>query len=115
MLANIFLLERFGEQVKSVRIKSDYGEFSYHTTPCTLSAKKGQQISLFSLDKEARLTSSGLKYPLTSLALKNLNAGTLNEALGKSFSLTSDQDAIQSKGKTSARLIIYKAYAKRAK
>ena len=115
MLANIFLLERFGEQVKSVRIKSDYGEFSYHTTPCTLSAKKGQQISLFSLDKEARLTSSGLKYPLTSLALKNLNAGTLNEALRTSFSLTSDQDAIQSKGKTSARLIIYKAYAKRAK
>ena len=115
MLANIFLLERFGEQVKSVRIKSDYGEFSYHTTPCTLSAKKGQQISLFSLDKEARLTSSGLKYPLISRALKNLNAGTLNEALGKSFSLTSDQDAIQSNDKTSARLIIYKAYAKRAK
>ena len=115
MLANIFLLERFGEQVKSVRIKSDYGEFSYHTTPCTLSAKKGQQISLFSLDKEARLTSSGLKYPLTSLALKNLNAGALNEALETSFSLTSEQDAIQPKGKTSARLIIYKAYAKRAK
>ena len=117
MLANIFLLERFGEQVKSVRIKSDYGEFSYHTTPCTLSAKKGQQISIFSLDKEARLTSSGLKYPLTSLALKNLNAGTLNEALGTSFSLTSEQDSplAESKSQNHARLIIYKAYAKRAK
>lgn len=116
-LANILLLERFGKQVKSVRIKSDYGEFSYHTTPCTLTAKKGQQISIFSLDREARLNSSGLKYPLISLALKNLNAGTLNEALGKSFSLTSDQDTTlaESTPKNYARLIIYKAYAKLAK
>lgn len=88
-LANISLLIKYYPYA-NVEIKSDYGSFKVYETPCTIQSYKGQQISLFCLDTNAKITSQALKYPLNNLALTLWANGTLNEALDSSFSLTSD-------------------------
>ncbi len=100
-LANIFLLTTYAKKAKKVCIKSDFGEFSIHATPCTIPSYKGQQISLFCLDSTMPLTSSNLKYPLNHLILEHLYQGSLNEALDRHFSLFAPKPT---------QIIIYKAY-----
>ncbi len=68
---------------------SDYGCFKVLETPFILPSFKGEQISLFSLDFEAKFTSKNLKYPLKDLRLKTLFLGSLNEATNHFFSLSS--------------------------
>ena len=56
----------------------------------TFSSRQGQQISIFSLKNDTRFTSRGLKYPLNRARLSSVWSGTLNEALGDSFTLELD-------------------------
>lgn len=90
-IANISLLAVFINHCKSVVIKSDFGSFSVHKTPCKISSSKGEQISLFSLNPSAKFTSHHLKYPLKELALPIWANGTLNEAMAEEFWLESDR------------------------
>lgn len=89
-IANISLLAVFINHCKSVVIKSDFGSFSVHKTPCKIASSKGEQISLFSLNPSAKFTSHHLKYPLKELALPIWANGTLNEAMAEEFWLESD-------------------------
>lgn len=91
-LGNISLLSVFINYCKNVVIKSDFGIFSVHKTPCKISSQKGEQISLFSLNPSAKFTSSHLKYPLKALTLPIWANGTLNEALSTSFEITSQTE-----------------------
>lgn len=89
-LANIFLLYHYSKYAQ-VCIKSDFGTFEIHNTPCSIASFKGQQISIFCLDTTCKLTSQALKYPLKNLSLKNLSQGTLNEALEDNFKISSSK------------------------
>lgn len=89
-IANISLLTRYAKECKNVVLKSDFGTFSVHQTPCIVSSVQGEQISLFCLNPSARFTSWGLKYPLQDLSLPLWANGTLNEALGERFGLSSE-------------------------
>lgn len=89
-IANVSLLAVFIEYCKSVVIKSDFGTFGVHKTPCRIASQKGEQISLFSFNPSARFTSHHLKYPLKELALPIWANGTLNEAMAEEFWLESD-------------------------
>lgn len=89
-LANIFLLYHYSKYAK-VCMKSDFGIFEVYDTPCSIASFKGQQISIFCLDTTCKLTSKSLKYPLKNLSLKNLFQGTLNEALEKTFKISSSK------------------------
>ena len=104
-LANISLLSVYHKKCDFVIMKDDYGEFTIHTTPFTMDCAKGEQISIFSLNPSAKLTSKGLMYPLKQLSLPIWANGTLNEALGDSFSLESNEES---------EIIIYKSPAKSA-
>ena len=42
------------------------------------------------MNKEARVSSSGLKYELKGYSFNNLYGATLNEATGKSFAVSCD-------------------------
>lgn len=88
-LGNIFHLEDFSDL--NVKMLTDYGVFELVQSRQIIPSVKGQQISIFSLDKNDTITSSGLKYPLRQTALSALWCGTLNEAVSTEFSLTFHQ------------------------
>ena len=85
-LGNISLLAEYAENVK-IRMITDTGIFIPFLHSCSVSSFLGQQVSIFSIDPETEISSTGLKYPLTRLKIKNWWVATLNEALGDTFSL----------------------------
>jgi thiamine pyrophosphokinase len=86
-LGNISLLVEYAKETDVVMV-TDTGIFSPHLKSSRFSSFPGQQISLFSINPETRITSSGLKYKLTKMRLRNWWNATLNEATGDSFDLT---------------------------
>jgi len=85
-LGNISLLAEYNKLAK-VNMVTDHGVFEVIYSSSTLESSPGQQISIFSIDSSAVVTSRGLKYPMNGLALDNWWKGTLNEALGTEFTL----------------------------
>ena len=83
-IGNISLLASYSRKAK-VKILTDYGEFIAINNSATFSSFPGQQISVFSLCAQLKITSSGLKYPLNQMKLSAWWMGTLNESLSDSF------------------------------
>ena len=90
-LGNISLLADYAEMIPGIEMMTDYGIFIVVKNSCTLPSYKGQQISIFALDTNARLTVENLKYPIIDRTLSSWWQGTLNEALDDSFSLKFDE------------------------
>jgi len=88
-LGNISLLAEYSQKVKIIMI-TDTGIFYPFTESCSIPSSAGQQVSIFSIDPETEITSSGLKYPLNRRKLKNWWEGTLNEATGDQYNLEFD-------------------------
>ena len=99
-LANFAHLIEYSQFAK-VMMRSDFGEFSIHTTPCAFSTHQGEQLSFFYLDPKIALNSTGLKYPLNGFHPPALYSATLNEALGDEVLITSDHPST---------FILYRAY-----
>ena len=85
-IGNISLLAEYVGSVK-VMMVTDTGYLIPMKESMELPSSAGQQISVFSIDCETEITSSGLKYPLNRTKLTNWWQATLNEALGESFKL----------------------------
>jgi thiamine pyrophosphokinase len=85
-LGNISLLAEYNRSMK-VTMFTDTGSFSVYDHSVTVNCFQGQQVSLFSTDNRMKVTSSGLKYPLSNLVLKSWWTGTLNEAADDRFTL----------------------------
>lgn len=85
-IGNISLL---AEYVKFVRVLmvTDTGFFMPLTEGSIIPSFPGQQISLFSIDCDTPITSSGLKYPLKQFTISNWWQATLNESVSDVFSL----------------------------
>lgn len=77
----------------TVRMYTDCGFFIPLTESATLPSFARQQVSLFSLSESITISVQGLKYPILNRQLHFWWEGTLNEALGDSFSV-----AIQGSG-----------------
>ncbi|MDM8002854.1 MAG: thiamine diphosphokinase [Bacteroidota bacterium] len=85
-LGNISLLADYSNQIDAVML-TDTGFFRVYDHSVTVASRPGQQVSLFSIDPTLKVTSSGLKYPLSNLSLCSWWRGTLNEAEDHFFSL----------------------------
>ncbi len=85
-IGNISLLADYAREVNVVMV-TDTGTFTPFLNSCTVQSFPGQQVSIFSVDHETEITSSGLKYKLERMKLKNWWRATLNEATGDSFEL----------------------------
>lgn len=87
-LGNISLLADFALQAEDIEMITDYGRFKaiYHSA--TLPALIGQQISIFALEQNTPIESTGLKYPLNGLSPARWWQATLNQAISESFSLS---------------------------
>lgn len=85
-IGNISLLAEYAKTM-NVKMVTDTGIFIPFLKSCTVQSFPGQQVSLFSIDPETKVTSSGLKFPLNGIKISNWWVATLNEATGDSFSL----------------------------
>ncbi|MCU0377589.1 MAG: thiamine diphosphokinase [Bacteroidales bacterium] len=86
-LGNISLLADYSSMINAIML-TDTGSFRVYDRSVIIASHPGQQVSLFSIDNKLKITSTGLRYPLNNLALGSWWRGTLNEAVGESFSLS---------------------------
>ncbi|MDR1645637.1 MAG: thiamine diphosphokinase [Tannerellaceae bacterium] len=88
-IGNISLLLEYARLLHRVEMLSDYGLF----TPLparggSLTSVKGQQISIFTPRPGVEIVhTEGLRWPISRRTLDSWWQGTLNEALGESFTL----------------------------
>lgn len=85
-------LSRFAEAAADFpgcRLYTDSGFFLSFIREGSFDAPCGSQLSIFSFDPAAKISSRGLKYPLNSLQLKWWYSGTLNEVESSPFYLSS--------------------------
>jgi thiamine pyrophosphokinase len=85
-LGNISLLAEYINDLNVIMV-TDTGILRPLLKSSSISSFPGQQISIFSIDPETKVTSHGLRYPLNRTKITNWWFATLNEALGDSFSL----------------------------
>jgi thiamine pyrophosphokinase len=85
-IGNISLLAEFSREI-NVTIVTDTGTLIPLYESSEIASFPGQQVSVFSLDPEAEISSKGLKYELQRLKLHSWWRATLNEATGSSFGL----------------------------
>ncbi|GHU93835.1 thiamine pyrophosphokinase [Bacteroidia bacterium] len=85
-LGNISLLAQYAAHT-NVQLITNYGIFVALHQSATLESRAGQQVSLFALQSDAKITTRGLRYPLQNRTLTSWWQGSLNEAKGDSFSL----------------------------
>jgi thiamine pyrophosphokinase len=86
-LGNISLLADYAPRFNRIEILTDYGLFTPLRQTTTLKSVAGQQISLFALYPEGKITTENLRWPITNRILTSWWQGTLNEALGDSFTI----------------------------
>jgi thiamine pyrophosphokinase len=92
-LGNISLLVEYATFIQ-VKMVTDAGIFFPVLESTKIEAQKGQQVSLFSINPETEITSSGLKYKLESKKLTNWWTATLNEAEENFFTVEFRQGRI---------------------
>lgn len=85
-IGNISLLAEYVTSV-GVLMVTDTGYFLPMREGSSVPSFPGQQISVFSIDCETEITSSGLKYPLKNFRISNWWQATLNESLSDIFRL----------------------------
>lgn len=85
-IGNISLLAEYVRSVNIIMV-TDTGILVPIIENTTLPTFAGQQVSIFSIDPETKVTSKGLKYPLSETRITNWWQATLNESTGDQFSL----------------------------
>ena len=88
-LGNISLLAEYTQFI-NVKMITDTGIFYPVTKSAKFKSTPGQQVSVFSINPETEITTSGLLYPLKKRKLRNWWEATLNEATGDYFELEFD-------------------------
>ena len=92
-LANIGILMHYAHQL-SLTMITNYGIFIPINQTTTFESYAGQQISVFSFSPEAEMSYHGLKYPVKKQKFKELWEGSLNEAIGESFTIEVEGDVL---------------------
>ncbi len=92
-IGNISLLTEYSKDVKVIMV-TDTGILLPFLNGSKISSFPGQQVSIFSIDPETKISSKGLRYPLDNKKLKNWWVATLNESLEDSFTLEFNQGRV---------------------
>ena len=102
-LGNILLLLENKYKYK-IRMITEFGRFDLMNTSKRLfKSFNGQPISIFCLDKDVKLNSNSLKYPLNDFSFLKLHEATLNTSTGDSFEIRSN--------KKDVNILVYRANA----
>jgi len=92
-IGNISLLVEYTREAEVIMV-TDTGVLRPFLKSCEILSFRGQQISIFSINPETEITSSGLRYPLVKQKLSNWWEATLNEATGKRIDLEFEEGAL---------------------
>ena len=87
-LGNLFLILENSYDFK-LKVITNSGQFDLVNNK-EFSSYPNQRVSIFCMNKEAKVSSSGLKYELKDYSFNNLYGATLNEATGNSFGVSCD-------------------------
>lgn len=98
-LGNISLLARYALQ-SDVLMYTDHGRFIAISETTTIPSHRGQQVSIFSLTPSIPMSFVGLKWDIIDRPLLTWWEGTLNEALGDSFTIRF----------TDGKVLVYQVY-----
>jgi thiamine pyrophosphokinase len=85
-LGNISLLVEYAKFMNVIMV-TDTGIIRPLLKGASIASFPGQQVSIFSIDRETEITSHGLKYPLNRTKINNWWCATLNEALSDKISI----------------------------
>ena len=66
---------------------TDFGTFTPIEKSTKFKSFPGQQVSIFTITPDVKITSEYLKYPLQNRQLKSWWRGTLNESTGDYFTI----------------------------
>lgn len=86
-VGNISLLTEYAREINVIMV-TDTGTLTPLLASSLVTSFPGQQISIFSVNPETEITSTGLKYPLKRFKPLNWWAATLNESEGYSFNMS---------------------------
>ena len=91
-LGNISYLVTFAEEYPGADIEmlTNYGSFVAMRGTRTFPSFPRQQVSIFTMNPDNPISSTGLKWPLDGFHTRRWWQATLNEALGESFTLTAE-------------------------
>ncbi|MDR1584178.1 MAG: thiamine diphosphokinase [Prevotellaceae bacterium] len=92
-IANIALLTDYIDFVDIVMV-TDTGIFIPLNKSKTFKAHKNQQISIFAITPDTKITTAGLKYEVSQRCFNNWNQGSLNEVLSDSFQIIIDKGKV---------------------
>ena len=76
-----------------LEIVSDYGRFVPFCGRKTFAVQKGSAFSVFAADPAARMSSTGLQWPLDGVVFANPYCATLNRATGEKVVIETDRRA----------------------
>ncbi len=85
-IANIALLADYAALLQAEMI-TDHGVFTPVTESTSFESYPGEKISIFCLTPTTQVIAEGLKYPTNKVIFDSWWKGTLNEAMGNTFSL----------------------------
>ncbi|MDR2423354.1 MAG: thiamine diphosphokinase [Prevotellaceae bacterium] len=88
-IANIALLSDYNEYIDIIAV-SDTGIFVPINCSKTFICRPQQQVSIFAITPDTKITSSGLKYEITERRFTNWNQGSLNETMSDTFKISID-------------------------
>ncbi|MDR0725195.1 MAG: thiamine diphosphokinase, partial [Prevotellaceae bacterium] len=89
-IANIALLADYIDYI-NITMVTDTGIFIPVNKSKTFKCYKNQQVSIFAISSDTKITTLGLKYEVSKRCFNNWNQGTLNETLSDSFSIFIDE------------------------
>lgn len=92
-IGNISLLAEYARETEVIMV-TDTGILCPYLESCEIISSAGQQVSIFSLDPQIEISSTGLKYSLVNKKISNWWVATLNESLGGKFTLDFEGGAI---------------------
>ena len=100
-LGNISYLVTFAEEYPGADIEmlTDYGRFTAMNGSRTFNSFTRQQVSIFTMDPDKPIYSTGLRWPLDGFHARRWWQASLNEALGTEFSL-----------RTEGHLVVFRTY-----
>lgn len=93
LIANISIMCSYSDHLH-LKMLTEHGVFDVFRNENTFRSFKGMQVSVFSKDPQTKLTFNGLKYPVKEKGLDFFWSGSLNEALGDSFRISANNEAI---------------------
>ncbi len=85
-IGNIFMTLDYAASL-NIKIYTDKGIFTPIIASQRFRSFPGQQVSLLATDSSTKITTKGLKYPLTNQSLERMWRGTLNESVSNEFEI----------------------------